>query len=913
MIGRGLISVAVVCGLGLALHVQAVAAGEATLVRIGSGPLVPRDAVLIGSVDPDMSLSIQIALRPQDPAALAGFVESVSDRHSPMYAHYLTRGQFGSRFGARAQTITAVLAWLSERGLHATVEPDHLGVDVRADSSLIQSAFAIKLQRFENSTGGTRFAPDSEPVVPANLSDVIVGVLGLSDLVVPQPLLEHSAAHARGDVQPQISGPQPCAAASAEASSSGAYTSNQLAQAYSMPAVYAQGRIGAGVSVALYELEPFSSSDIAGFQSCYGTDATVGVTNVDGGPGTGAGTGESALDIEQVIGIAPGASIDVYEGPSYANATDAEALAVYQAIADNDTSQVVSSSWGVCEPLAGTGFAQAEEPVFEQMAAQGQSMFAASGDSGSEDCFGPDYPSTALQVDDPGSQPYVTSVGGTSMTSVGPAPTEAVWNSCQGQAESHCAALGDPRGASGGGISDDWSMPTWQTGPGVVNTYSSGTPCHASSGDCREVPDVSASADPAHGVIIYFDGAWQPAGGTSASAPLWAAVTALMDQGCSSHLLGFLNPELYALGASVTPPFNDVTSGNDDFTDSNAGRYPATSHYDMATGWGSPVVSELLADSQPASGCAAITAVSPSSGITAGGTVVSISGTALSGVTAVHFGTAAATNVSYNAITGQVTATAPPYPADGAVNVTVTTQNGTSGSTAEDLFTYDGPSVDQVAPPAGNPDGGTTVEIEGGGFAQATAVDFGSTPAASYTVNSSDEITALSPQGTNATVVDVTVTTPLGTSPPFRQDHFTYTLDPVTSGIDPSSGTVRGGTDVTIIGANFTGATGANFGNNPSEFTVIDPQTIVAVAPPSTAGTVNVTIVTGVGSSAQWGAVDFTYAVPPSGYWLVASDGGVFTYGSAGFYGSEGGRHLNAPVVGIAATHDDGGYWLVAS
>ena len=253
-------------------------------------------------------------------------------------------------------------------------------------------------------------------------------------------------------IKASISGPTACSSAQSAASDDSAYTANQIASAYSMPAVYAQGRLGAGITVAVFELEPFSPSDIQSYQSCYGTHVAVSVTSVDGGPGTGAGTGESALDIEQVIGLAPDSSVHVYQGPSFMNATDAEALDVYRRIADDDSAAVVSTSWGVCEPGLEPGFAGMESAVFEQMAAQGQSVFAASGDDGSEDCFAAsNNEDTNLQVDDPGSQPDVTSAGGTSLSSLGPPPTETVWNDCVGQPESVRRQRSEPIGAGGGG------------------------------------------------------------------------------------------------------------------------------------------------------------------------------------------------------------------------------------------------------------------------------------------------------------------------------------------------------------------------------------------------------------------------------------------------------------------------------
>ncbi len=193
-----------------------------------------------------------------------------------------------------------------------------------------------------------------------------------------------------------------------------------------------------------------------------------------------------------------------------------------------------------------------------------------------------------LNVLDPASQPYVTGVGGTDMSAVGnpptSPPTETTWNTeCSG---------GLPCGG-GGGISSVWPMPTYQSigaVPGVVSSLSSGKPCSATGEYCREVPDVSASADPSNGYVIYYGGKWQEVGGTSGAAPLWAALTSLANESCNSRL-GFLNPALYSLASSNDTAFNVITKGNNDVTGMNNGLYPAASsgqRYSMAAGLGTP-------------------------------------------------------------------------------------------------------------------------------------------------------------------------------------------------------------------------------------------------------------------------------------------------------------------------------------
>jgi YVTN family beta-propeller protein len=280
---------------------------------------------------------------------------------------------------------------------------------------------------------------------------------------------------------------------------------------------------------------------------------------------------------------------------------------------------------------------------------------------------------------DPGTQPFVTGVGGTDLTALGPKPTESVWD------ETLNSSADLPAGAGGGGISIFWPMPSYQSGPGVVSDDSSGVPCGNTSGLCREVPDVSASADPYHGYVIYEQGSWSASGGTSAAAPLWAAITALLDvQQGSMHALGFLNPSLYQLVADGEPIVNDVTSGNNDYTTTGGGLYPATTGYDMATGLGTPIgtgLSQYLGFEPVPT----VTALSPKTGPAGGGTTVKITGTGLLWVSAVKFGSSAAKSFTIVSPT-EVTAVSPK--GSGTVTVTVTSPGGTSAASTGSSYKY---------------------------------------------------------------------------------------------------------------------------------------------------------------------------------------------------------------------------------
>ncbi len=469
---------------------------------------------------------------------------------------------------------------------------------MRATAGQLARGLSVSFSRYRLQGGRIAFANTSPPELPVDVAGDVQDITGLDDLFqVQSGALRASPAPKPGDAAvgaPQVvtGGPQPCSAASA-ASSVGAYTADQIGSAYGFSALYGQGDEGQGQSVAVIEAEPNLASDIAAYQSCYGTNTSVNYVSVDGGPGAAApGSGEAALDIEQIIGLAPKADVVVYQSPATLdNIYDSFSTAI-----TTDTSRVISTSWGTCEGFASNNpdisggvnnyFAalfNAENTLFEQAAAQGQSVVAASGDDGSEGCdeWQGNYAglSSQLDVQDPSAQPFVTGVGGTTLSDPSAPSSETVWNSYH---------------AGGGGISAQWPMPTYQAdappGVGVINTRSSGTPCEVATGDCREVPDVSADADPYTGYAVFWDGAWYSYGGTSAGAPLWAALLTLTDasRACGGKPVGFANPDLYATAAHDPSTFHDITSGNNDYTGENAGTYPATPGYDMASGLGTP-------------------------------------------------------------------------------------------------------------------------------------------------------------------------------------------------------------------------------------------------------------------------------------------------------------------------------------
>ncbi|HXY27578.1 MAG TPA: IPT/TIG domain-containing protein, partial [Acidimicrobiales bacterium] len=625
-----------------------------------------------------------------------------------------------------------------------------------------------------------------------------------------------------------------------------------------------QGRTGVGQSIAVVEFEQYYASDLATFQSCYGLSNPVRNVVVDGPVGgSPEGSGEAALDTELAAVNAPSASLVVYQAP---NQGDTDALDVFNRIASDDSAQAVTTSWGQCEADIPTGDLQAENTIFERMALQGQTVVAASGDAGSEDC----YPqSSDLGVDDPGAQPDVVGVGGTTMTSAA-AGSQVVWNDCQGQPSSSGCAAESFTGSGGGGYSSQWPA-----NPGQPAASGTGTdPCSPKPA-CRAVPDLSYPSNPdAGGVVAYSSGqgGWARFGGTSVGAPTNAALFADVNQGCTSPV-GRVGPALYADASSTT--FTDIGSGNNDFTGTNGGLFAAmagsgVSGYDPASGLGSPVDQNLAAALQGGSGCPSVSAVVPDTGPVRAGGAVTVEGGGLDDATLVTFGRAGAGSIVARSA-GSLTVVPPDAGAPMCVDVTVTTPLGTSAASAADRYGFGG-DLDCG-------DGYRFAASDGGVFSFGDAGFYGS-------------------MGGTALVAPVVGLA----STPSTHGYWEVASD---------------GGIFSFGDAGFYGSMGGQPLNRP----------IVAMAAtPDGRGYWEVASDGGIfsfGDAQFYGStgglrlnqpvVGMAAAPGGSGYWLVAADGGIFDYGSAGFFGSAGSLRLNKPVVGMASTPDGGGYWEVAS
>jgi subtilase family serine protease len=537
-------------------------------------PLI-QHAQLLQAADAAQQLNLSIGMQLNNQAQLTGLLGALYDPQSPQYHQYLTPNQFESLFAPTPDQAQQVVAYLQSQGLTVTaIAPNRTLIDASGTVAQVEQAFSTQINTYQLGNQ-TFYANATPPVVPGSIGQLIVSIGGLDDSTHYQPLYARLIHTTKQQVQGPAAGFGP----------------KDLSGAYDAAALQNAGMLGDNQAIALFELDGYQPSDVAKYFANYGM-ATPNISNVlvdnyNGAAGQGAI--EVELDMEVMGGIAPHASQVVYEGPNTTQGLND----TYNQIVHDHKAQIVSISWGLCESSTGAAELQTLDNIFKQGAAEGMSFIAASGDSGAYDCN-----DSNLAVDSPADDPYVTGAGGTTLQlNAGAYGSETVWSNPNDTQRS-------PQGAGGGGgISSVFTLPAWQSGQGVMNPNSSGAPCNAPTGQyCREVPDVSADADPNSGYAVYCtvnnagcpSTGWLDVGGTSAAAPLWAGSTALINQYLLSKgkaVIGYANPALYALfnAQSSLSPFHDITAGNNLF-------YPAGTGYDMASGIGSPDVNNMAQD-----------------------------------------------------------------------------------------------------------------------------------------------------------------------------------------------------------------------------------------------------------------------------------------------------------------------------
>ena len=490
-------------------------------------------APLVGHLPSAQRLSLAISLPLRNQAELDDLLQQIYDPQSPSFHHYLSVPEFSSRFGPTEADYAAVLSFAQANGLAVidTAE-NRMVLDVEGPAANIESAFHVTFGVYQHPTEGrTFYAPDHEPSVDLNVP--LLHISGLDNFSLPH------AKNIRSSQQPQEAGK------TTGSGPGGDFIGSDMRAAY-----YGSGSLnGHGQSVGLFELAGYQLTDVQNYFKQVNQPLKVPVRGVSLNgvslrcPPATCDDGEQALDIEMAISMAPGLKqVVVYVGSSD--------VSIFNKMASDNTSKQLSCSWGWSDNESSL------DPIFLEMAAQGQSVFVATGDNGS---------GTPGNVVWPADDPYVTAVGGTDLTTNGPGGS---WKSETGWS-----------GSAGSPSKNKIPIPSYQQLPGVINSSNGG------STTLRNYPDVAAEANTNQ--YSCFDGGCSGGwGGTSYAAPQWAGYTAMANQQSIANggsTLGFLNPALYAIGvgSSYDSDFHDIVSGSN-------GGYKSVIGYDLVTGWGSP-------------------------------------------------------------------------------------------------------------------------------------------------------------------------------------------------------------------------------------------------------------------------------------------------------------------------------------
>ncbi len=669
--------------LAFAVLLTALIAGTAATSVASAQTTAPKSAVLTSNsdlaaipggfrptTDADLGhfssekMTVEVVLAPANEPDLNDTLVKLYDTTSPSYHQWLGTGEFNSRFAPSSAQIAAVQDHLQAHGLVVESSASPFRVRASGPSSNVEEAFGTTLHSYRDAQGTAYFSNASEIRMPTSLAAGVRGVIGLASNLRQRPVSKLPASNPSPlSLSPSCELPYPSeellftlinngeigelGPVGIQAGYGGGpgctgLTPSQRNSIYGAPDVGPRGK-GAGVSLAVFEQTAYQHSDIETWaHTFYGNDYKPPLVDipVDGGPlspicpaGDGcapadqyayAVDGEADEDIEMELSIAPAAkSILVYAAPL--DSTGQTVLDEWTRMADDNRADAISTSYFGCELLDSPGFLHAEHIIFEQMAAQGQSVFAAAGDNGAFTC-GP------YGLADPSSQPWVTAVGGTSLESFNPGAdpypkypegVETVWNAYNLCSDQGPNAGNDNQGglfwcngitdAGAGGTSTLWGRPFYQFGPGVNNpytTYGNGTTncVFAAVGmPCRETPDISADADGYTAYAEYCTGnastpgtncgtppidGWFQVAGTSASSPFWAGIIA--DRvGYFHRRVGNANPFLYLLfNLDYHRYFHDITGIGQAVN--NNGLYPTTPGYDLATGIGTPKMAALI-------------------------------------------------------------------------------------------------------------------------------------------------------------------------------------------------------------------------------------------------------------------------------------------------------------------------------
>jgi kumamolisin len=560
-----------------------------TVLRSVPGSALPllRSATRLAATPSTTPIDVTVAMQPRNQALLAW---AAANSHS----HPMSVAQLRALFAPSASQRARVVSYMRANGM-ALRSSGLLALTFHGSATAASHAFHVGLSTYRGANGHVFRAPSGAVQLPASIGSLVGSVTGLDT----ELRLHATPPHAAAVVAPHTTVPTPSCAGPGIVQSPPpngygfGYTPGQLAHAYGTDNLITGGSDGSGERIALIEFTGYINSDINVYKNCFSVGTAVTPVKVSGGATDDFGAIEAELDIEVALTAAPGLDgIDVYEAPNNVS----KIIPMVDAIISAGNTKIISDSWGLCEDYLPPAFIKSESDEMELAAAAGISYFSATGDDGSSDCKSANKTDHRLITDDPSSQPFVTAVGGTSLPNPASLASSVVWQDL----------IDSPHGAGGGGVSEIWPAPAYQNTFSQTTGIDDGTKCGNTGGLCRQTPDISLDADPYTGYIMYCTVVssgcppkgylrWFPIGGTSAAAPMMAALTADANTYSLAHggsRMGFANPFLYT---NLPGMFTDVTSGSNNLF-SSLGSYNAGPVYDDASGLGSPNAGTLATD-----------------------------------------------------------------------------------------------------------------------------------------------------------------------------------------------------------------------------------------------------------------------------------------------------------------------------
>jgi len=726
---------------------QAPTAPNATLPGHVLG-ILPKATHLTRNAEQDNDIvTAEVVLKLSDESGFKAFSADLEDPNSPDYHRPIQPDEFTARFGPSQDAYDQVREYLEQSGLRLAVgSRNRRTLTMRGTRVQAERAFHVQIDDYQ--LGDRRFhAVANDPSVPAPIAPLILGVGGLSNLARWQPALAPTPA--------------------IPASIATAYGANLTAAGLTNSGGLPPGLDGSGQTIGIIGLEDFNMSDIGNWLSFVGLPAdlinNVHKISVDGGPSFPPGSPEPVLDVDSVLGIAPGANIQVYGGP-YNDEGSSFYTLINAAIDGVGFGGTLSNSYYMCENQIASSDATTMDSLLQSAAAIGITLFSATGDYGASCAVTlangdiEIFPNTTLY---PSDAPHAVAVGGT---------------------EVHVHS------------DNSYDSENWWTGGGYGTsafTYPKG---HSSI--TRSVPDVAFNADPLTGILVCLATPLAspncfPIGGTSMAAPMWAGIWALAGQ---ANFDGGRLPFSAANGYLATIPnaFHAPSSMTGKGNDS------------IHLGLGSPRVPDLVAAAGPH---VEVFSISPNSGTAAGGTKVTITGLGFLGVKKVTFGGVDATHLTIHSDT-MLTVESPVAPAAEA-SVQVENPAGTSPKSSSDVFDYV-PEIKAVSPDHGPLTGGNSVTVTGLGLSSKHGFQysFGGSLATGVSCSSSTSCIMIVPLHGLGTV-NLEIKTPVGNSP--KSVPYTYGA-PAISSFTPAVGPTTGGLPIAISGSNLASGMTVEFG-----------------------------------------------------------------------------------------------------